>query len=64
MGVRETGGTEALWPKRGFPESDWARERISCWAAVCVEVEEMEGGGGVSRPVSGEESNWRERAAV
>ena len=28
-GVREVGGTGRLWPRRGLPESDWARERMS-----------------------------------
>ena len=32
-GVREVGGTGRLWPRRGLPESDWARERMSCCAA-------------------------------
>ena len=32
-GVRETDGT-VFRLRRGLPERDWARERMSCWAAV------------------------------
>ena len=62
-GVRETVGGVALWPRRGPPERDCARERMSCWAAVWVEEEEGSEGEGNS-PESGAERSCRERAAA